>query len=200
MLVDHTDNPMMRLIVNATRQASLSGSALADAHRNIGRALAGAIAHDLILEEVAIDHVAGGSTGVQIQIGSEPIIVAMMRAGLFVAEGIWATLPGSSLVLHSAASTLETLPALGRTVVVVDSVINSGHSIRAVLKTVSTYRPVKIKIAALVAYRANLEKLVSEFPSVDFHIARVSDRSYVGKGSTDTGSRLFCTTTWGREA
>jgi uracil phosphoribosyltransferase len=200
MLVDHTDNPMMRLIVNATRQASLSGPALAEAHRNIGRALASALTLDLILEDIAIDHVAGGSIGVQIQAGSEPIIIAMMRAGLFVAEGIWAAVPGSSLVLHNAESELKTLPALGRTVVVVDSVINTGRSIRGVLKSVNTYQPSKIKVAALVAYRANLEILINEFPSVDFHVARISDRSYVGKGSTDTGSRLFCTTTWGCEA
>jgi uracil phosphoribosyltransferase len=199
MLIDHTDNPVMRLIVNTTRQASLSGPALADSHRNVGRALAMSIGQDLKLEEIAIDHVAGVSTGVQIQIGSEPIVVAMMRAGLFVAEGIWTTLPGSSLVLHSSASTLEAIPAFARTVVVVDSVINSGHSIRTVLKTLSGYQPTKIKVAALVAFRENLEILVSEFPSVDFHIARISDRSYVGKGSTDTGSRLFRTTTWGCE-
>lgn len=199
MLINYTNNPMMRLIVNETRQASLSGSALAETHRNIGRALASAIALDLTLENININHVAGNSMGVQIKTGCEPIILAMMRAGLFVAEGIWTALPGSSLVLHNPESKLEKLPASGRTVVIVDSVINTGRSIRAILKSANTYQPSKIKIAALVAYRVNLEELVSEFPCVDFHIARVSERSYVGKGSTDTGSRLFCTTTWGRE-
>lgn len=200
MLIDHSDEPMMRLLVNTTRQADLAGPALAEAHRDVGRQLAGSVARHLIIEDVAINHVAGTSTGVRVRAGSEPIVVAVMRAGLFVAEGIWSSLPGSSFVLHSNRNSLDTLPASRRTVVIVDSVINTGRSIREVLKALDPLKPACIVVATLVAYRTTLEKLMKDFADVHFHVARISDRSYVGKGSTDTGARLFGTTTWNCEA
>lgn len=199
MLIDHSDEPMMRLLVNTTRQADLAGPALAEAHRDVGRRLAGSVARHLIIEDVAINHVAGTSTGVRVRAGSEPIVVAVMRAGLFVAEGIWSSLPGSSFVLHSNRTSLDTLPASGRTVVIVDSVINTGRSIREVLKALDPLKPASIVVATLVAYRTTLEKLMEDFADVNFHVARISDRSYVGRGSTDTGARLFGTTTWNCE-
>lgn len=199
MLIDHSDEPMMRLLVNTTRQADLAGPALAEAHRDVGRRLAGSVARHLIIEDVAINHVAGTSTGVRVKAGSEPIIVAVMRAGLFVAEGIWSSLPGSSFVLHSNRTSLDTLPASGRTVVIADSVINTGRSIREVLKVLGPLQPASIVVATLVAYRTTLKELMEDFADVNFHVARISDRSYIGRGSTDTGARLFGTTTWNCE-
>lgn len=196
MLIDHSDEQMMRLLVNATRQAELKGPALAEAHREVGRRLAGSVARHLILEDVEICHVTGVSTGVRVKVGREPIIVAVMRAGLFVAEGVWSSLPDSSLVLHSDITSLTMSPIGERTVIIVDSVINTGRSIRDVLSAVEALQPSSIAVVALVAYRTNLEALVDEFPDVFFHVARLSDRSYIGKGSTDTGARLFGTTTW----
>lgn len=200
MLIDHSDEALMRLFVNTTRQADLVGPALAEAHRSVGRQLAGIFAQNLLLEDVTINHVAGSSAGVRVKPGSEPIIVALMRAGLFVAEGIWSSLPGSSFVLYDQGSSLDSMPVRGRSVIIVDSVINTGRTIREVLEIVMALKPDSAAVAAVVAYRGNLERLVDDYPSVNFHIARISERSYVGKGSTDTGARLFGTTTWGCEA
>jgi uracil phosphoribosyltransferase len=196
VLIDHSNEPMMRLLINKTRTAELSGPALAEAHRDVGKQLAGSIAQHVQLEEIAIHHVAGASTGVQIKPGSEPIIVALMRAGLFVAEGIWSRFPGSSLALHGYRTPLGSLPAKDRSLVIVDSVINTGKTIREMICATKSLQPANIVVAALVAYRPNLEMLLNEFPDVHFHIARISDRSYIGRGSTDTGARLFGTTTW----
>jgi len=200
MLFDHSAEPMMRLLVNSTRQAHVSGPELAEAHRGVGRALTTSIAHHLVLEDVSIDHVAGTSVGVQLKTGSEPIIVALIRGGLFVAEGVWSSLPGSSLVLHAEGANLDNFPVEQRTVIIVDSVINSGHSVRNVLTALGSLRPSSIAVAALVAFKTSLHELVDDFPEVSFHVGRVSDRSYVGIGATDTGARLFGTTTWACEA
>lgn len=199
MLFDHTHEVMMRLLVNETRQAKITGSTLAESHRVVGRALAASVARCLTLDEVTIDHVAGASTGVQIKCGGEPIVVAMLRAGLFVAEGIWSSLPGSSLVLHAQGIPLETLPASGRPIVIVDSVINTGKSIRETIETALAFTPSSIEVAAIVAFKGNMESLVEEYPEINFHIARISERSYVGKGATDTGARLYGTINWSKE-
>jgi uracil phosphoribosyltransferase len=200
MLIDRTNDPIMRLLVDATRRADTAGPALARAHREVGRALAAAVAGYLPLEEVEIEHVAGKSTGVRVQPGAEPIFVALLRAGLFLAEGLWECFPGSALLLHGGhAETLAPLPAPGRSVVVVDAVINTGRSLRAVLGEVLRAGPAKTVVVTLVGFRPTIEALTAELPEIDIVAARLSDRSYVGRGGTDTGGRLFGTTTWKTE-
>lgn len=196
MLLDYSNDSLMCLSVNATRQANISGSVLADAHREVGRRLAFNMGEYLELESIEINHVAGKSIGVQLKPGSEPIVIAVMRAGLFLAEGIWSSIPACSFFLYNEGAEVRGIPAVGRTLIISDSVINTGNSIRIILDAVKQLKPRKIIVAALVGYRKNVEKLAEEFPEVDFYVARVSDRSYVGRGSTDTGARLFGTTSW----
>ena len=195
MLHDMTHDPMMKLLVDATRRAECAGPALAHAHREVGRALASIAAASLPIEEVEIAHVAGASTGVRIRPGAEPIVVALMRAGLFVAEGVWERLPGAALVPLSHGARLE-LPAAGRTVIVVDAVINTGRSLCAVLDRVRELGASKTFAVALVGYRPTVVDLVEQRLDVEFVTARLSERSYVGRGATDTGGRLFGTTAW----
>ncbi len=200
MLIDHTADPMIRLLVDVTRRAETHGAALAHAHREVGRALASCVARHVTLEEATIEHVTGTSVGVRIREGEEPIVLAMLRAGLFLAEGVWERFARSSLVLHdSRADTPPVLPASNRVVVVVDAVINTGKSLRALLDPLEKLGVKQIVIVALVGYRPTVELLVSEKPHIDVVVARLSDRSFVGRGPTDTGGRLFGTTTWGLE-
>jgi uracil phosphoribosyltransferase len=200
MLRDQSADPMMRLLVDATRRARPDGSALARGHRKVGHALARIVAEYLPLDEDTIDHVVGPSRGVRVKAGAEPIIVAMLRAGPFVAEGIWESFPGSALVLQPAhAVRLHSIPATGRTVVLVDGVINTGNSIRPLVKQLIALDPMKAVVVTLVGYRPTLESIATEYPLIDLIAARVSDNSYVGKGGTDTGARLFGTTTWKSE-
>lgn len=193
MLVDLTTDPLMQLLVDATRRAETAGASLAHAHRNVGRALAHAVARHLPLDSVAIEHVAGPSTGVRIKPGSEPTVIALMRAGLFVAEGLWESLPGSSLVLQHGEPG-DRLPGFtGRITVVVDAVVNTGTSMVRMLEAVRAAEAAKIISVALVAYRPTIEKLAEQLADVEFIAARLSERSYVGRGGTDTGFRLFGT-------
>lgn len=200
MLTDYSNDPMMCLLVDATRRADVSGPALAHAHRRVGEALATTVARYLPLEEVEIQHVAGVSSGARVRPGSEPIFIAMLRAGLFVAEGMWASFPASSLVLFDGhRADLSLVPVAHRTVVVVDAVVNTGKSLRELLDVLAPLRPSKLVAVTLVGYRTTMEALATERPETDFVAARLSERSYVGRGGTDTGARLFGTTTWGTE-
>jgi uracil phosphoribosyltransferase len=197
MLFDRSDCPVMQLLVDRTRRAEVRGPALAAAHRDVGAALASFAARRCDLEEVPIDHVAGASKGLQLVPASSPVLLVLMRAGLFVAEGVWQSLPGAALVpWDGRAESLGGLPLGGRPVMVIDSVINSGRSIGHALEAVQQFRPAWISVVALVANHEGLAATAARWPEVDFVIARVSGRSYVGKGPTDTGARLFGTTDW----
>ncbi len=187
----------MRLLVDRTRRASVAGPALAQAHREVGAALAPFAGQRCSLEPVPIDHVAGPSQGVELGQGEAPIVLVLMRAGLFVAEGIWSCLHGAALLpWDGQPGALLAAPIEGRPVIVVDSVINTGRSINQTMELLGDLQPRWISVAALVANSAGLNSCLSRWPEVDFAIARVSSRSYVGRGSTDTGARLFGTTGW----
>lgn len=197
MIIDRTQCPVMRLLVDRTRRASVRGAELAAAHRAVGTHLAPFAARRCTLEEVAIDHVAGPSSGVRLTEPLAPIILVLMRAGLFVGEGLWSALPGTALVPWSGdGEALADAPIAGRPVIVVDSVINSGRSIDRALQQLLPRKPAWVTVAALVANEQGLAGCVERWADVDFAIARVSKRSYVGKGTTDTGARLFGTTAW----
>ena len=197
MLIDRTDDPMMRLLIDATRRAETPAAALAGAHRKVGEALAPAVAQHVSLEDVEIDHVKGKSTGVRVAPNGGPIFIAMLRAGLFIAEGMWESIPGSALVLFDGVpNSLVDVPVGNRLVVIVDAVINTGKSLQPVLQHVQSRSPAKLVVATLVGYRPTVETLAESYPAVDFLAGRLSERSYVGSGTTDTGSRLFGTTHW----
>jgi len=105
-------------------------------------------------------------------------------------------------------------------ILVVDSVVNRGDSIRRFLADLFTYlesssppppsskgtdgavetaaRHRKIccvHVLTGVMQKKAAEELPAEFPRVRFVTLRVSDNQYVGKGGTDTGNRLFGTST-----
>jgi uracil phosphoribosyltransferase len=197
-LFDLTKDTSMRLLVNPTRMRATLGPALAEAHRRVGAALAGVLAEGLLIEEYEIEHATGPSRGHRIASGNEPIVLAIMRAGLFVAEGIWGGLPGSALIPWSGGNSgaLPWMPGGDRALIVSDSVVNTGSSLQPVLDAALKVRKGRIAVAAIVGFRPTAESLAREYPGVDFAFARLSEHSYVGRGSTDTGARLFGTTTW----
>jgi uracil phosphoribosyltransferase len=186
---------MMSLLVDRSRRAASEGPALAEVHREIGSLLAVDVARRLPLEEYELAHPTGPSVGIQLVHNKRPVIVALLRAGLFLAEGLWARLPGSAMLLHSpghgpfAEQGLE-----GRPTIIVDAVINTGRSIAPIIEAAHGLGASEVMVVTLVGYRPTLERMTEAMPQVMFTAARLSERSYVGKGGTDTGSRLFCTT------
>lgn len=200
-MIQHlTDDPLTRLLVNDTRLSTTVGPDLARAHRAVGRSLAAILARLIALEFYEIQHVTGPQQGVRIQPGSAPVFLALMRGGLFVAEGLWECFPGSALVpWKNEGDAFPYLPTDGRPIVIVDSVIDTGESLRPVLQAALARAGNVVIVASLVAYRPTALALEMEFPDVPIIVARLSDHQYKGRGSTDTGGRLFGTTTWPSE-
>lgn len=101
MLTHHSEEPLMRLLADQTRRGEVHGPALARAHREI-RSAAGrrrCALHRAGAWRSASDgrgHRGAHSAG-QCSDSWSP-----MRAGLFLAEGVWEGLGGGSLVPYHA--------------------------------------------------------------------------------------------------
>jgi uracil phosphoribosyltransferase len=197
-LMDFGDRHVVRVLATETRRTDTTPKALAESHEQLGFFLACELVEHLDLEPREIHHPQGKRTGWQVADEAGIAVVVFMRAGLYVAEGLRRVLQNAPVhhVSPRRGVGLED-EALRRlqdsaphTIVLVDSVVNTGASLEPVLAQLSGTRRF---VASLVTPRPTAERLAAAWPDVHFLFARVSDNQYVGRGGTDTGNRLFGT-------
>jgi len=196
-----TDVPACRLLADRTRRSDLDTRDYSEAYSDLGRFLAYQVLEQFELEEYQIQHCEGPRPGVRIRDEERIGILCLMRAGLYLAHGCRAVLRRSPLHLFSperdkglgskeleelAGSRLETL-------LIVDSVVNTGKTIRPIFSQAKAIGIKKVIVMAGVSPVALGTSIADDYPDVFFYFARLSHNSYVGKGSTDTGNRLFGT-------
>lgn len=152
-----------RLIDISKSNSGVSGPALAKAHIALGAKLA---------EYIDVDP-------------SDTTVVAMLRGGIFFAQGIYFTL-GCRFDLYDPKQGELIMPST-KNVILVDSVVNTGKTIKSILKP-----------GMLVACCVINEKAVEEFKDC-LYTVRVSTNSFIGsdikkqngKRGPDTTMRLF---------
>jgi len=196
-----TDTPASRLLSDRTRRSDLDTRDFSEAYADLGRFLAHQVLEQFELEEYQIQHCEGPRLGVRIRDEERIGIVCLMRAGLYLAHGCRSVLRRSPLHLFSperdkgldrkeleelAGSRLETL-------LIVDSVVNTGKTIRPIFTQAKAIGIKKVIVMAGVSPVAQGTSIAEDHPEVMFYFARLSHNSYVGKGGTDTGNRLFGT-------
>lgn len=151
------------LIAITKSNSGISGPALAQAHMQLG---------EMIAEQMNFD-------------STETTVVAVLRGGIFFAEGIYFKL-GCKFELFDPKHTTFIRPKT-KNVILVDSVINTGNTLRKIL-TPDMY------LACCVIN----ENAVKEFGS-KLYTVRVSKNSFVGSNvkeqtgnkGPDTTMRLF---------
>lgn len=156
--------PEIQRLVNITKSNSgISGPALARAHMELGSRLA---------EHINTDP-------------SDTTVVAMLRGGIFFAQGIYFTL-GCRFDLYDPKHGTFQRPKT-KHIILVDSVINTGKTIKEVIEP-----------GMLIACCVINEKAVEEFKNC-LYTVRISANSFVGSDirkqegnrGPDTTMRLF---------
>jgi uracil phosphoribosyltransferase len=197
-LMDFGDRHIVKLLATETRRTDTTPKDLAESHEQLGFFLAGELAEHLDLAPKEILHPQGKRTGWQLADEAGVALVVFMRAGLYVAEGMRRVLKsapvhhtsprrGVGLDDEALRGVLEGQP---HTIILVDSVVNTGASLEPVL---AQFEGKRLFVASLVTPKPTAERLAAAWPDVCFLFARVSDNQYVGRGGTDTGNRLFGT-------
>lgn len=190
-LRDFTSKKAFQVLATQSRRSDLPALQLSNLHREMGKLLAYEMIEDLELEDIEIQHVQGKKHGVAIKDRNKVVIIAMMRAGLFAAEGIREVFSEANFFLMNDDK-LDKLDLTNKTVIIVDSVINTGRTIQSVLAQLQTQTVGKTFVATLVMQQGAI-KLTESFSDANFYAFRVSENKYTGKGGTDTGNRLFNT-------
>ncbi|KXT08873.1 hypothetical protein AC579_4674 [Pseudocercospora musae] len=199
-----TNKTAAKLLMTPTRDAKVSGRALQEAHRRIGYYLATEYLADLIgLESYDMLHVQNTIiSGNRLAGEARTVIVPLMRGGEPMAFGVHDAFPLASFLHAGSAEDLkpEKLKG-GDTIILVDSVVNSGKSIAIFVNHLRKLR-MAARIVVLagvvqqdsVAENGSLAKALDGFGVLDVVALRQSANRYTGVGGTDTGNRLFNTT------
>lgn len=187
---EFTNKNAVQLLATQSRRTDINSIELCKIHFEMGKYLAYQMLDEFELTETEIKHVQGIKTGSELADKSNIVIFALMRAGLYAAEGVRSVFTESQFfpVLEIDNNNLE-----NKIIILIDSVINTGKSIEKAIEHLRKSKPRKIFVATLIMQKDALH-LSEKYSDIYFYALRVSENKYVGKGGTDTGNRLFNTT------
>ena len=211
-----TSRPVLELLVDRTkaspiltgsaRDAAVAGPDLRRVHGEIGRHLARVHLADVAgLDMYPIKHVQDRTThGFRLWRERQTTIVALMRGGEPMAFGVNDAFPLAMFVHASEPEDVKPHHLDGQvTVVLVDSVVNSGKTVVQFMEHVRKLHPtIRIVVMAYVVQQDVVEppreSVLIQQPSLHKTMTlitlRTSKTKFTGSGTTDTGNRLFNTT------
>jgi uracil phosphoribosyltransferase/adenylate kinase/phosphoserine phosphatase len=199
-----TDRKAAKLLMTPTREATVAGPVLREAHRRIGWYLAIEFVADKIgVDGFPIPHVQGHQTsGHRLRHEQQTLIVAILRGGEPMAFGVNDAFPLAMFIHASRPEDIKPHHLQGqRTMLLVDSVVNSGGTVVEFVDHVhSIYATIDIVVVAGVAHtnsvsgNGGIAQAVIRHPNLSLVALRLSDNKFTGRGTTDTGNRLFNTT------
>ncbi|KAI9644624.1 hypothetical protein NHQ30_006646 [Ciborinia camelliae] len=202
---DATKKNAAKLLMKPTRHAMIKGPDLREYHRNIGRHLAIEFMSEVIgVESYKIPHVQGHQTnGHQLLHEDKTLIVALMRGGEPMALGVNDAFPLGMFLHTNGPEDIKPNHLQGQiTVVLVDSVINSGKTIIEFVQHIRELNAVirivvvtgVVQAQSIAEGTGILANALVQHGNCSIVALRLSDNKFTGKGVTDTGHRLFNTT------
>ncbi|PQE30844.1 uracil phosphoribosyltransferase protein [Rutstroemia sp. NJR-2017a WRK4] len=192
-----------KLLMTPMRDAHNDGPVLRESHRRVGQYLATEfLARVVGIEEFPIPHVQGHySSGYRLLNEQKTSIVALMRGGEPMAFGVNDIFPLAMFVHASCPEDIKLHHLQGQlTVLLVDSVVNSGKSVVQFEQHIrKLHATIRIVVVAGVVQTESVSSggLIDQFArntTLDIITLRLSENKFTGRGTTDTGNRLFNTT------
>ncbi|KAK5660036.1 hypothetical protein OQA88_13504 [Cercophora sp. LCS_1] len=182
-----------KILSTSHRDARLFGPALRASHQRAGWYLAMTHLTKLLgIEEIpgGIPHVQGHTTeGHHLRHEMDTLIIALMRGGEPMALGVSEAFPAAGFLHAKTVGDVKEEHLNGmKTVLLVDSVVNTGKSAMEFVDHVSREGVRVIIVAGVVQASA-----VGVLAGTEIVALRVSENRFVGRGGTDTGNRLFGT-------
>lgn len=188
---EFTNKNAVQLLATKSRRTDIGSTELCKTHFEMGKFLAYQMLDDFKLNEIEINHVQGIKKGVELSDRENIVIFGLMRAGLYVAEGLRSIFSDSQFFLGDDFQA-EKINLNDKIVVIADAVINTGKSIEKIIKQILQTNARKVFVVTLIMQKDALY-LSDKYPNIFFYALRISENKYIGKGGTDTGNRLFNT-------
>ncbi|KAK6592003.1 uracil phosphoribosyltransferase [Botrytis cinerea] len=197
-----TDRIAAKLLMTPMRNANISGHILREAHHRVGYYLATEFLGNVLgIEEYLVPHVQGHTTsGFRVLHEHQTLIVALMRGGEPMAFGVSEALPLATFLHAKDPEDIKATHVKGQlNIVLVDSVVNSGKTIVEFVEHIrKLHATIRIVVVAGVVqsqaiHGSSAAKTLARSGNFSIVALRLSENKFTGKGTTDTGNRLFNT-------
>lgn len=121
-------------------------------------------------------------------------IISMLRGGLFLSSGIYDVFNAHYVLYDSKYQDLSSIDCIGKTIIVVDSVINTGKQMLSIATKLKLLGYNVVIVAGVIQ-----KDSLSLFKDFSLYVARVSENKFIGARQSfqsglkgpDTSDRLF---------
>jgi uracil phosphoribosyltransferase len=200
-------HPLVQHKLTLMRQKHVSTSSFRNLMAEISTLLAYEVTRDLPTVETEVETPMGKTRGALLE-GKKVVLVAVLRAGTGIVDGMLRILPSARVGHLGLYRDPDTLGAVeyyhklpgemsGRDVIVADPLLATGNSAVAAVDRVKSAQPKSVRFVCLVAAPEGLANLHEAHPDVPVYTAAVDDhldeQGYIIPGLGDAGDRLFGT-------
>jgi uracil phosphoribosyltransferase len=201
------DHPLVQHKLTHLRQKERSTNSFRALLAEISVLLAYEVTRDLPLAPEPIETPAGKTQGLVID-GKKVVIIAILRAGTVMCDGMLQILPSARVGHIGVYRDPETLGAVeyyfkmpremnDRDVIVVDPMLATGNSAIAAVDRINAAKPRSVKFVCVIAAPEGLANFHETHPAVPVYTAavdeRLDERGFIVPGMGDAGDRLFGT-------
>lgn len=175
------------------REKNRNGVQLAKIHEEIGTILGKHLVNSFPLKKRLVEN-SQGKENLDTVVNLENVtLVGLMRAGLYIALGVRSIFEDDKHVflLSHTENDVDLEYINDKHVVIIDSVINTGQTIRKYLDRCANAK--SLSVLSIVVQDKFIDIANLHYPEVKFYVSRISSNYYVGSGGIDTGNRLFGT-------
>jgi len=201
------DHPLVQHKLTLLRDKELSTRGFRSLTQEIGALLAYEIMRDAPTRPVQVQTPVGTAQGVELD-GKKQVLVAILRAGLGVLDGMLTVLPSARVGhvglyreprLRTAVEYYLKLPSgmRERDAIVISSVLATGDTAAAAVRRVRESGARSVRFACLIASPEGVQNFHDDQPDVPIFACAVDQgldaRGFIVPGLGDVGDRLYGT-------
>ena len=201
------DHPLIQHKLTMIRKKETDVKEFRELVDELSNLMAYEVTRSIELKEINIETPIAKTKG-RIISGKKMAIIAILRAGLGMVDGILKLIPSAKVGhvgMYRDPDTLKPVSYYGklpkdidkREIIMVDPMLATGGTAVASIEYVKKYSSSPIKFMSLVAAPAGIELIHKHFPEVVIYTAtideKLNDHAYIVPGLGDAGDRLFGT-------
>ena len=205
--VNILDHPLIQHKLTQIRQKDTSTTQFRQMINEIGGLMVYEITRDLPLEQIEIETPVA-KTKANVIAGKKMVVVAILRAGLGMVDGILQMIPSARIGHIGIFRDEETLQPVEyfakfpeeldqRDIFIVDPMLATGGSAIAAINSIKQRGAKNIKLVCLVGAPEGVKAINEAHPDVTVYLAsldeKLNEKGYIVPGLGDAGDRIFGT-------
>ena len=201
------DHPLIQHKLSILRDKSTGSKAFREITRELSTLMTFEATRDLSTRQIMIQTPIGQTTGKEL-VGKKLALIAVLRAGVMMADGITALIPAAKeghIGIYRDRDTMSPveyyckLPSdiAQRDVIVLDPMIATGGTASAAVQFIKNYGADHIKFVTLIASQEGLQTLCTDHPDIEVYCAAIDPvltaSGFISPGLGDFSDRVYGT-------